>query len=425
VFFQGHELGKQVIVDLGAQNNVATSARTGLGKTMSDSDLHVYDMDGAVVTIEGGSRGSPSKRAMLELVSDTDYLARGVIMDAGDDAPWFVGVPYKGNALTVARDRTAPWYRETAFMLVTEQGRVGIGTRTPSELLHVAGNVQAEGGGFMSHERLDPTTSRGLCTSSRRGEVFYHDYSNTLCLCDGTSWTKIPGGGACTPICGNGSGPEPGEYGDEGAGNGTGEGRCLTDCSGLQTCGNGALEGTEECDDDNTTADDGCNASCMLEFCGDNVTQGGLDEECDDGNSESNDGCSANCVVELCGDGITQDGLEEQCDDGNQITGDGCESCICTNTCGDGIWETCEACDDGNAFNTDFCLDNCQHASCGDGFVWTGVEQCDDGESNSDVAPDACRTNCTNPYCGDGVIDSGESCDPPGPNCDADCQIIP
>src|SRR2546425_785705 len=35
--------------------------------------------------------------------------------------------------------------------------------------------------------------------------------------------------------------------------------------AGAQTCGNGVVEGTEECDDGNTTSGDGCSATCQLE----------------------------------------------------------------------------------------------------------------------------------------------------------------
>src|SRR2546428_9386862 len=40
-----------------------------------------------------------------------------------------------------------------------------------------------------------------------------------------------------------------------------------SDCSGPPpaTCGNGIVEGTEECDDGNTTSGDGCSATCQLE----------------------------------------------------------------------------------------------------------------------------------------------------------------
>lgn len=36
-------------------------------------------------------------------------------------------------------------------------------------------------------------------------------------------------------------------------------------------CGDTLLEGSEECDDGNTVDDDGCNSSCMNEYCGDGV----------------------------------------------------------------------------------------------------------------------------------------------------------
>lgn len=47
---------------------------------------------------------------------------------------------------------------------------------------------------------------------------------------------------------------------------------------------------------------------------------------------------------------------------------------------------------------------------CGNG-VKEGLEQCDNGQNNSDTKPNACRTDCTLPVCGDYVVDSGEECD--------------
>jgi len=49
-------------------------------------------------------------------------------------------------------------------------------------------------------------------------------------------------------------------------------------------------------------------------------------------------------------------------------------------------------------------------AICGDGIV-NGVEECDNGFSNSDIIPDSCRSNCKLPACGDQIIDTGEQCD--------------
>jgi len=167
-------------------------------------------------------------------------------------------------------------------------------------------------------------------------------------------------------------------------------------CLRASLCGNGQLDGGEECDDGSANSDtlpDACRTSCVEAFCGDGVVDTG--EECDDGNQIDGDGCEGDCTLTqgVCGDGVVDAG--EECDDGNQIDGDGCES-DCTLTPG----------------------------VCGDGVVDPG-EECDDGPENSDTLPDHCRTDCSDPRCGDGVVDpgDGEECEPPGTLlCDADCQ---
>lgn len=58
-------------------------------------------------------------------------------------------------------------------------------------------------------------------------------------------------------------------------------------------CGDGVRHSrTEECDDGNTTACDGCSSTCTKE-CGNAVRECG--EECDDGNPTNGDGCESNC----------------------------------------------------------------------------------------------------------------------------------
>jgi len=89
-------------------------------------------------------------------------------------------------------------------------------------------------------------------------------------------------------------------------------------------CGNGVVEGTEQCDDGNQVNDDGCTNACTLPVCGDGITQIGSGEQCDDGNLINNDGCTNACRLPVCGDGILQAG--EQCDDGNTVNGDCCSS---------------------------------------------------------------------------------------------------
>ena len=114
-------------------------------------------------------------------------------------------------------------------------------------------------------------------------------------------------------------------------------------------------------------------------------------------------------MAATCGDGIVRTGVEA-CDDGNSDNSDAClNSCVAA-TCGDGIVQTgVEACDDGNSVNSDACLNTCVAATCGDGIVHTGVEACDDGNS---VNSDACLNTCVAATCGDGIVRTGvEACD--------------
>ena len=74
-----------------------------------------------------------------------------------------------------------------------------------------------------------------------------------------------------------------------------------------QTCGNGIVEGDEQCDDGNRVDDDACRNNCTNAVCGDGVVESVLGEECDDGNAVPNDGCT-DCKIDgaTCGaNGIT------------------------------------------------------------------------------------------------------------------------
>ncbi|MBI4373573.1 MAG: DUF4215 domain-containing protein [Deltaproteobacteria bacterium] len=195
-------------------------------------------------------------------------------------------------------------------------------------------------------------------------------------------------------------------------------------------CGNRRIDSAETCDDGNTTAGDGCSATCQTEgggggvcnnngtcdpgeasddcpadcggggaICGNNLLETG--EACDDGNIAAGDGCSSTCTNEVppsCGDGIRQ--ADEACDDGNIAAGDGCSS-TCTNevppSCGDGIRQADEACDDGNIAAGDGCSATCRTeagsgAVCGNSRIETG-EECDDGNT---TAGDGCNATCKN-----------------------------
>ena len=136
-------------------------------------------------------------------------------------------------------------------------------------------------------------------------------------------------------------------------------------------CGNGFLEGTEECDDGNTVDGDGCDSDCTIPCeCGDGFLNDlpGCGELCDDGNTIDGDGCDAACVEEFCGDGVIND-TTETCDDGNTVDGDGCDGSCYEEVCGNGILQVGEDCDDGNTVDGDGCSAICEFepgGSCGD-----------------------------------------------------------
>jgi cysteine-rich repeat protein len=240
---------------------------------------------------------------------------------------------------------------------------------------------------------------------------------------------------------------------------------------GDNKCDPGELcDGTADCKNNGQALPSGlvCRAAgtaAQCTYCGDGTVNGG--EECDDGNTNNNDGCSTSClkpnkcdevcVTSLgCEGGLTCTGgvctgeICEQppkCGDNKCDTGEACDGNIkcsgngeltageCSRTgavectfCGDGVVQTSagELCDDGNTNNNDGCNNNCQlpQARCGDGVCDSG-ERCEGGIScltNQALASgQICRLDCT--YCGDGMIQSGEECDEGGDtaNCTASC----
>jgi fibro-slime domain-containing protein len=215
---------------------------------------------------------------------------------------------------------------------------------------------------------------------------------------------------------------------------------------GSGRCGDGERQDAEACDDGNTSAGDGCSASCdavedgwacerpgeacvLLSTCGDGVVEG--IERCDDSNTAAGDGCGDRCAVEsgwscpaaggrcqaaACGDGLAVG--DEECEDGNAVSGDGC-SALCRLesgykcpgvgqpcqriVCGDSVIEGTEQCDDGNNNLGDGCTPLCTQeprcangtceARCGDGILLPNstTEQCDDGNTRSN---DGCSAAC-------------------------------
>lgn len=215
---------------------------------------------------------------------------------------------------------------------------------------------------------------------------------------------------------------------------------CGPNCK-LEVCGDGFISAiSEQCDDGNTVDGDGCSAKCKVEYsvCGNGVVEGG--EECDDGNNrntgdkESGQDCPNDCLLAVCGDRIVEG--SESCDDGNTVAGDGCDAnCVQETECGNGVVEFAvagEHCDDGNDDNFDRCPNDCKRPRCGDGRWGGSVEQCDgqDVPQPGQKCDEKCRIE---PVCGNGVVELSadypelsEICDDGntvgGDSCAADCK---
>ena len=93
--------------------------------------------------------------------------------------------------------------------------------------------------------------------------------------------------------------------------------------------------------------------------CGDGEVEGS--EDCDDGNMSPGDGCRADCTAEICGDGQLDPG--EQCDwripEQQSNCDDDCQLCNGCNVCGNGVVDPGEECDDGNDDPLDVCSNDC------------------------------------------------------------------
>jgi fibro-slime domain-containing protein len=224
-------------------------------------------------------------------------------------------------------------------------------------------------------------------------------------------------------------------------------------------CGDGLInQPSEECDDGNTLAGDGCNGVCRIEpnhvcpidpndstrglpcavsfACGDGLVNPG--EVCDQGKYQGNPGCSSDCKTQ---------------DPGYRCVAG--QPCVVQYQCGNNRIETGETCDPPNPGAG--CSATCQTESgwrcrpgscsrlpyCGDGTVQADQgEMCDEGgfkgspgcsadclskDTDCTCAPGkACV--CPTPVCGDGIVQVSEQCDDRNsafPGCSATCQLEP
>jgi len=251
------------------------------------------------------------------------------------------------------------------------------------------------------------------------------------------------------------AGIDAGETADAATTADAGTDAAVADAGRPPPCGDGMLDGAEECDDGNTDADDGCSDTCTVEdgwtcdgaepdvcseTCGDGMMVGS--EVCDDGFETACGDCNADCTAagsgSMCSDGMICTDTEV-CDDGNTDDLDGCaadctmvetgwvcsmEPSVCAETCSNGVLDMGEECDDGANADGDGCSAACTEESgwtcmgepstcettCGDSII-AGAEECDDGNTDDD---DGCDSSCEE--------EPGWTCTgTPMSTCDEDC----
>jgi hypothetical protein len=180
---------------------------------------------------------------------------------------------------------------------------------------------------------------------------------------------------------------------------------CDATCQRVPVCGDGFTDAPEECDPADGVS---CNASCELISCGDGTVEG--QEECEPPNTAS---CDATCQrVPQCGDGFVD--VPEQCEPPSAGT---CDADCTLIVCGNGEIEAGEECEPENPVPP--CDGLCQRIPvCGDGLL--------DGEACDPPDGTTCDTDCTPIVCGNGDVEVGEECEPPSTaTCDAGCQRVP
>ncbi|MCX4245001.1 DUF4215 domain-containing protein [Paraliomyxa miuraensis] len=177
-----------------------------------------------------------------------------------------------------------------------------------------------------------------------------------------------------------------------------------TSDTGLEPqCGNGIVEGDEQCDDEGESSE--CNDDCTPSMCGDGLVNEAAAEQCDDGGKSAS--CDVDCTPAVCGDGTFNALAGEECDDAGWSGA--CDLDCTVVSCGDGVTNMVanEVCDDAGESVT--CNSDCTAAMCGDGVTnVTAGEECDD------MGPSlGCDEDCTVVECGDATVNAiaGEQCD--------------
>lgn len=184
----------------------------------------------------------------------------------------------------------------------------------------------------------------------------------------------------------------------------------------MAVCGNGVREGTEVCDDGNTTDCDGCSSDCTrtIQCTASNGDCVVLDDE------DPTNACQV-CVVDATSTsggsfGNVRDGTS--CDDGSMCTtNDSCSAGTCGGQavdCDDSLSCTADSCDPENGSCVNTLTTGCL---IGGACVADGAEDpdnvcqfCDAGSSSSNYSARADGTVCGDPSCDSGQLTRAATC---------------
>jgi cysteine-rich repeat protein len=272
----------------------------------------------------------------------------------------------------------------------------------------------------------DPCQGQGTCNDTT------HVCAAGAQLPDGSSCggNNYCSGGTCTtPMCGNGI-VEPGEQCDGGVGC---KSNCQWECTDPSTdcgtapqcdiyqCSSHQCQAVADSSQDGMACGSGgvcSNGACNVtgQTCGNGIVEG--TEQCDfgAGNNGPGTGCESNCMFSCQTD--------PGCSDGNPC--DGAETCSSVTVSG----KTGKKCAAGTAPATGtscgtgkICLSNlCQTSACGDGYVDANA-----GETCEPPDVGTCDASCHTIVCGDGMLEGSEQCDDGNTTnldgCDSGCKF--